>query len=121
MASKRARQRVDALVAAGVNPTRLKGSEAIALVQGRSRVKLVEESGRASAAGRYWAKKTGEPLPDGGFMKQQAVREGNSEFIRLRNGTKVLVRRWDEATGKYSFTRIGNAYYRQGSPRVALG
>jgi hypothetical protein len=44
-------------------------------------------------------------------LQQQAVREGNVEFIRLRNGTKGVTRRWDEATGQYEFTRLGSMYY----------
>jgi hypothetical protein len=40
-------------------------------------------------------------------MQQTAVREGNTEYIRLRDGTKAVTRRWDEARGDYDFTRLG--------------
>ena len=38
-------------------------------------------------------------------MQQAAVREGNVEFIRLRDGSKGVTRKWDEATGQYTYTR----------------
>ena len=58
MASKRDKQRVDALVAAGLTPMKLKGSEALALVQGRQRIKLVGDDGERTKAGKYWERKT---------------------------------------------------------------
>jgi hypothetical protein len=39
------------------------------------------------------------------------VREGNVEYIKLRNGNKVATRRWDEAKGDYNYTKWGKKYY----------
>jgi hypothetical protein len=76
-------------------------------------VHLVADDGTVTRQGRYWGQRTGEVLPAGGFMQQAAVREGNVEFIRLRDGTRGVTRKWDEATGQYSFTRLGSRYYTQ--------
>ena len=43
-------------------------------------------------------------------MEQVATRTGNVESIRLRDGARGVTRRWDEATGEYNFTRLGNQY-----------
>ena len=51
-------------------------------------------------------------MPAGGFMNQVAERTGNVESIRVRDGARGVTRRWDEATGEYSFTRLGNQYYK---------
>ena len=104
---------MDELIAAGVTPGKLKGSEGISLVQGKRKVRLVGDDGTVTKQGRYWEQRTGEQLPAGGFMQQAAVREGNVEFIRLRDGSKGVTRKWDEATGQYSYTRLGNRYYTQ--------
>jgi hypothetical protein len=88
---------VDALIGAGVTPSKLRGSEGIALAQGKRRVCLVADDGAVTKQGRYWEQRTGEQLPAGGFLQQAAVREGNVEFIRLRDGSKGETRKWDEA------------------------
>jgi hypothetical protein len=41
-------------------------------------------------------------------MQQTAVREGNVELIRLRDGSKGVTRRWDEITGQYEYTHLGS-------------
>ncbi len=108
----KAKQRIDAMIAAGVSPARLKGSEGQALKLGRSIVQLVGNNGEATEAGRYWSQASGQPLPAGGFMQQDAIREGNVEYIKLADGRRGVTRKWDEATGLYNFTRLGNDYYK---------
>ena len=100
------------MIAAGVSPARLKGSEGQALKLGRSTIKLVGDDGEATAAGKYWTLASGQPLPAGGFMQQDAIREGNVEYIKLAEGRRGVTRRWDEATGLYKFTKLGNDYYK---------
>ncbi len=104
--------RIDAMITANVVPQRLKGSEGIALKQGRSIVKLVTDEGESTSAGDYWAAQAGQVLPAGGFLQQTATRDGNIESIRLRDGSRGVTRRFDEGTGEYKFTRLGNTYYK---------
>ncbi len=99
------------MIAANAVPQRLKGSEGIALKLGKRIVKLVDDEGDATKAGAYWARTTGQALPVGCFLQQTATREGNTESIQLRDGTKGVTRRWNEASGEYKFTRLGNMYY----------
>jgi hypothetical protein len=113
MSRRRDRSVVDSLIAAGATPARLKGSEGVSLVQGRCRVRLVNDAGEATRQGKYWEAKTGELLPAGGFLQQKAVREGNVEFIRLRDGSKAVTRRWNDAKGEYKYTPLGARYYTQ--------
>ena len=111
--NKRSKTRIDAFITAEAAPKRLKGSEAIALQQGRSIIKLVNDDGEATAAGTYWALKSGQQLPDGGYLQQTATRVGNVESIKMRDGKSGVTRRWVEGTGEYKFTALGNSYYRQ--------
>ncbi len=110
--NKASKLRIDAMVVANIPPQRLKGSEGIALKSGRSVIKLIDDGGVPTKAGTYWSFKSGQLLPDGGFMQQAATREGNVESIRLRDGTRGVTRRWIEGTGEYKFTRLGNTYYK---------
>ena len=110
--NKASRNRIDVMIAANTAPQRLKGSEGIALRSGRSIVKLIDDEGMATKAGTYWSLKSGQALPAGGFMQQAAIREGNVESIRLRDGSRGITRRYVEGTGEYKFTPLGNSYYR---------
>jgi hypothetical protein len=110
--NKSSRTRIDQFILTGVAPSRLKGSEAMALKAAKSIIKLVDDAGESTAAGRYWAKKTGTELPAGGFMNQIATRTGNTETIKLRDGSLGVTRHWNEGTGEYNFTRLGNQYYK---------
>ncbi|MCP3952443.1 MAG: hypothetical protein GY697_09545, partial [Desulfobacterales bacterium] len=90
----------------------LRGSDALALQRGRSLTKLTHDSGARTRAGEYYEAKTGEPLPEAGFMSQQPVRTGNVEKIKLRDGSMKMTRRYDEAAADWIFTKLGLRYYR---------
>ncbi len=109
--NKQSKIRIDAMIAAGVTPQRLKGSEGIALKSGRSIVKLINDEGLPTKAGSYWTVKSGNALPIGGFMQQTVTRDGNVESIKMRDGTRGVTRGFNEQKGEYTFTALGNSYY----------
>jgi hypothetical protein len=109
--NKQSKNRIDAMIAAGTTPQRLKGSEGIALKSGRSIVRLIDDEGLPTKAGSYWTIKSGSALPVGGFMQQTVTREGNVESIKMRDGTRGVTRRFNERKGEYTFTALGNSYY----------
>jgi hypothetical protein len=110
MTTKSTKTRIEGLVALGVEPAKLKSNDSIALVQGRTRIILIDQAGDATAAGKYWSTHTNLELPQGGFMSQVARREGNTEYIKLQNGKKAVTRRWT-TDGEFAFTKIGDQYY----------
>ncbi len=110
--NKASKTRINEMIAANTLPQRLKGSEGIALKIGKRIVKLVNDEGESTAAGSYWSAQTGQELPVGGFMQQTATRDGNVESIRLRDGWRGVTGRWNEGSGEYKFTRLGNTYYK---------
>ena len=81
--NKTSKIRIDAMIAANVEPRRLKGSEGIALQSGRSIVKLVNEEGVSTQAVAYWPLQSGQALPEGAFLQQTTTREWNAKSIRL--------------------------------------
>ena len=64
--NKKSKDGIGLMVISGIQPARLKGSEAIALKWGNSIVKLIGTDGKTTAAGEYYKRSTGEALPVGG-------------------------------------------------------
>jgi len=58
MTSKNTKTRIEGLVELNVAPAKLKGSDAIALIHGKTRIILVDTAGDATAAGKYWSTHT---------------------------------------------------------------
>ena len=107
---KKTRDTIDALFAAGQQPVKLKTSEGIGILNGRRPIVLVTAAGVKTNAGTYYEQKSETNLPDGGFLQQDARRDGNVETILLRDGRRGITRRFD-ASG-FKFTPLGTAYYR---------
>jgi hypothetical protein len=109
MARRRERALVDGLIAADATPAKRKGSEGIALVQGKRRVRLiwhdrvVTKQGKTILGAEDW-----RAAPRGRFRRPRCVR--GAEFIHLHDGTKAVTRRFDEAKGDYDFTRLCKRY-----------
>jgi hypothetical protein len=108
---KAIREKLERLHTEGARPEKMKTTEGIGLRSGRRMIALVDNMGNKTPAGRYWEQTAGEELPSGGFLQQTAVREGNVETIRLRDGRKGVTRRWNPGTGEYKFTALGKRYY----------
>ena len=104
MTSKNTETRIENLVALGVGPAKLKSNDTIALVHGKTLIILVDQAGDPTASGKYWSTHTNLELPQCGFMSQVAVREGNTEYIKLKGGKKAVTRRWT-TDGKIAFTK----------------
>ena len=75
--------------------------------------RLSNLDGTPTKAGLFWQELTGKELPESGHDAQKAVREGNVETIRLKNGGKAITRRLNVATGEWVFTRLGLRYYKK--------
>ena len=46
-------------------------------------------------------------------MSQTAVREGNAEYIKLRDGKRGITRQLSLETGEWVFTKLGLTYYKR--------
>jgi hypothetical protein len=90
-------------------------SDALLLRDGRSHRVLVDSGGRLTAHGAAYEAHSGEALPTGGFDNTQTPpsRNGNVETIKMRGGKESVVRRFDPATGGFTYTRLGRTFYSQ--------
>ena len=71
-------------------------------------------NGDPTLAGKYYEQQTNTTLEAGGYnLTQTPIREGNTEFVKLRSGKKVKTRVWNAISGEYRFTKEGNEFYKQ--------
>jgi hypothetical protein len=104
-------QRIDAFVAAGLQP-HTTSTGAVLARQGTRFQTLVDTRGQRTQVGRYYEQASSSNLPAGGFDPSQApTRSGDTEYIRMRGGEQRATRRWDPAISDYRFTDLGQSYY----------
>ena len=104
-------QSIDDMLAANARPQNTKSGSVI-LKSGNKRHTLLTSQGQRTALGEYYEQKSSDELPVGGFDPTQApFREGNTEFIKMRNGEERAVRRYDPADNEYKFTKLGKSFY----------
>ena len=74
----------------------------------------MDSGGRLTAHGAAYEAHSGEALPTGGFDNSQTpVRVSNVETIKMRGDKESVVRRFDPATGGFTYTRLGRTFYSQ--------
>ena len=99
------------MLAANAKPQNTQSGSVI-LRSGNKRHILVSPTGTRTKLGEYYERKTSNELPVGGFDNTQApYREGDAEFIKMRNGQERVVRRYDPADNEYKFTQLGKSFY----------
>ena len=65
-------------------------------------------NGDPTLAGKYYEQQTNTTLEAGGYnLTQTPIREGNTEFVKLRSGKKGKTRVWNAISGEYRFTKEG--------------
>ena len=109
--SKTTKAKLDTLYNAGVKHGKLKTNEGIGVQGGGRAIVLLNTHGKKTPAGLYWEGKSGEALPEGGYLQQTPARDGNQETIKLRNGKRAVTRRWDTGPGDFKFTALGKSFY----------
>ena len=92
---------------------RMDAGNTLQLRSGRRFVRLSDNTGKLTAVGNEWETRTGEALPDSGIQNQKAIRKGNTETVRLPNGTRGITRRWNAAHNRWDFTKLGRTYYKK--------
>ncbi len=91
-------------------------SDALLLRDGRAHRVLGDSGGRLTVHGAAYEAHSGEALPVGGFDSTQTPTRsgnGNSETIKMRGGKESVVRKFDLATGNFTYTRLGRTFYSQ--------
>ena len=100
---------IDLAVAGEVEPHYRNGR--LLLKTGRGYKVLVDDRGKGTKAGDYYADQTGTQLPIGLGIdySQQPERRGATEYIKDRKGKEYKARTWDGSNFKYS--AIGKRFF----------
>ena len=102
----KAKESVDNMLSANARPQTTKSGSVI-LKSGNRRHTFVSTTTERTQLGEYYEQKTNTDLPVGGFDPTQAqFREGNAEYIKMRNGQERVVRRSDPADNEYKFSKL---------------
>ena len=102
--------KVKTYLSAGAKVITRKGSEALVLSKNaKANITMRNETGALTPAGKIYEKLTGSALPEGGFLDQKLQRKGNTEYLKLRNGSLQATRYFNG--DEYRFTRLGKRYY----------
>lgn len=110
--SNKAKESIDTMLAAGVTPRDTKGGAVILKGQGVRYHQLISTTGEKTRLGKYFEDKSEQELPVGGFDPRQApYRQGDTEYIRMRNGEEKAIRRYSPAENQLQFTALGKSFY----------
>ena len=104
--------RLQQFIDQGARP-RFDREDALQMRIGRRFVRLSTPSGALTTAGNEYEARTGETLPASGFQNQKAVRKGNTETIKLRDDRRGITRKWNAASNRWDFTKLGKRYYQR--------
>ena len=103
-----------AAIAAGSTPQIAASGATVLRGDGRKFKQLVNSAGKLTDAGRLYQGETRTVLDTNSYDTAQAPRrEGNAEYISMRRGQDKVVRRWDAAMSKWSYTAIGKNFFAQ--------
>ena len=93
--SKKSKASIDSMLSSGVEARNTKGGAVILKGQGARYHTLLSTTGEKTRLGEYYETKTGKELPVGGFdPRQSPYREGDTEYIKMRNGEHKVTRRY---------------------------
>ena len=103
-----------AAIAAGATPQVANSGATVLRGDGRKFKQLVNSAGKLTEAGRLYQGETGTVLATDSYDTDQTPRrEGNVEYISMRRGKDKVVRRWDAALSKWSYTAVGKKFFAQ--------
>ena len=102
---------------------RARNSQAMRLQLPNKTITLVNASGKATEAGKYFYQKLRrQPIPDAKWDDDAATYRkdgGRTDFVRLRSGAEVRLRTWNPATGKFDYSEMGKQFYKR-RPRAYI-
>ena len=105
------KEQINASIAAGAQPRVPRSGIGLVLPNGRQRKVLVDQSGKLTAAGSHYYEQTGQTPPGRFDWAQTPERAGRSLFIKLLDGSKKAVSRFDAVSKQFAPTALGKKFY----------
>ena len=103
--------------AATPEPVRARNSQAMRLNLGSRTITLVNASGKATPAGKYFYQKVRkQAIPDAKWDDDAVTYRkagGRTDFVKLRNGAEIRLRTWNAAKGDFDYSEAGKQFYKR--------
>ena len=107
---RQTRQQLDEAISAGGTPRIPRSGFGLVLPHGKKRNVLVNQSGALTAAGKHYYEKTDTTPPAKFDFTQEPTRAGRSLMIRLLDGSKRAVSRFDSVAKQFVPTAMGKRF-----------
>ncbi len=107
-------------IAAGREPRVPRGGIGLVLPNGRQRKVLVDRAGKLTAAGKHYYQETGQTPPGRFDWAQTPERQGRSLTIRLLDGSRKAVSRFDAVDRAFKPTALGKSFYAKRTERFTV-
>ena len=106
-------QFIEKAIERGTGPRKTANESVILRGEGRDYKVLVNSSGSITKVGRRYQELGGVELESISYdINQTPTRTGNVETIKMRGGKEREVRRYDPATGEYTYSTLGKRFYK---------
>ena len=102
--------RVINVIRSGAHPRFDRTGNTLLLGTGNNFVRLTDRQGQLTQAGQAYEAATGQEI-QAGLQNQAPTRTGRTESIRMPNGRKAVLRRYNPVTNRWDFTALGRTYY----------
>ena len=106
--------KIDKAIGENKKPTIVARSGNLMLTSSLGRVKIAGPSGALTKAGRYYYRQQPDeerPATQGFEPSRPLIRRGEKEFIKMRDNSERLARKWNPATSDFTYTRLGRSYF----------
>ena len=117
---KATRDQIAASIARGTTPRVPKSGIGLVLPDGRRRNVLVDQAGNLTPAGTHYYQATGQPVPTKFDFNQTPERAGRSLTIKLLDGSRKAVSRFDALGKEFVPTALGKRFYAQRKDRYTV-
>ena len=111
---------IDQAIAAGAEPRVPRSGLGLVLPFARQRKVLVNQAGTLTPAGKHYYEKTNRTPPGRFDFAQDPQRAGRSLMIRLLDGSRKAVSRFDAVSREFKPTALGRAFYSRRTDRYTV-
>ena len=117
---RQTKDQINASITGGAQPRVPRSGIGLVLPNGRQRKVLVNQAGQLTPAGTYYYERTNQAPPGRFDFGQTPERAGRSLMIKLLDGSKKAVSRFDAAAKVFKPTALGKKFYAKRMDRFTV-
>ena len=117
---RQTKEQIIASIEGGAQPRVPRSGIGLVLPNGRQRKVLVNQAGQLTPAGSYYYERTNQTPPGRFDFRQAPQRAGRSLMIKLLDGSKKAVSRFDSVAKIFKPTALGKKFYAKRMDRFTV-